>query len=230
MLLDPAAPGRPRRRRSLPRSDVGPAGREAEAGARRPRSRGRHGRTRRRPRRGTRHRARRGPPPVPGGADLVARRRRRPRRPGRRPHRLPPRTSRRRRTSPRRSPAPAAPRSARSCRCCPTTTATLDQTEQAAHDVMTSDYRERYDQLFAVIEENAPSTRTVVRAEDGGRRRGPRRRGGGPGGDPGLRRPGPHQPRRRSEPEVFRNQARLTMQRVDGEWLVDDVVTSPAEQ
>ena len=34
--------------------------------------------------------------------------------------------------------------------------------------------------------------------------------------------------RAESEPEVFRNQARLTMQRVDGEWLVDDVVTSPA--
>jgi len=30
---------------------------------------------------------------------------------------------------------------------------------------MTSDYRERYDQLFAVIEENAPATSTVVRAD-----------------------------------------------------------------
>jgi Mce-associated membrane protein len=103
----------------------------------------------------------------------------------------------------------------------------LDGTEQAAHDVMTSDYRERYDQLFAVIEENAPSTRTVVqaemvaaavvRADDAGDRveilvfvdQARTNRAGG-------------------EPEVFRNQARLTMQRVDGEWLVDDVVTSPA--
>ena len=105
----------------------------------------------------------------------------------------------------------------------------LDQTEQAAHDVMTSDYRERYDQLFAVIEENAPSTRTVVRAEmvaaavvradDAGDRV-----------EVLVFVDQARTNRAESEPEVFRNQARLTMQRVDGEWLVDDVVTSPAEQ
>ena len=105
----------------------------------------------------------------------------------------------------------------------------LEQTEQAAHDVMTSDYRERYDQLFAVIEENAPSTRTVVRAEtvaaavvradDAGDRV-----------EILVFVDQARTNRATSEPEVFRNQARLTMQRVDGEWLVDDVVTSPAEQ
>ena len=105
----------------------------------------------------------------------------------------------------------------------------LEQTEEAAHEVMTSDYRKRYDELFAVIEENAPATRTVVRAEmvaaavvradDAGDRveilvfvDQARTNSAS------------------SEPDVFRNQARLTMQRVEGEWLVDDLVTSPAEQ
>ena len=127
----------------------------------------------------------------------------------------------------RRSPAPAVPPSGRSVPLLSYDYRELDQTEQAAHDVMTSDYRERYDQLFAVIEENAPSTRTVVRAEkvaaavvradDAGDRV-----------EVLVFVDQARTNRAESEPEVFRNQARLTMQRVDGEWLVDDVVTSPA--
>ena len=95
---------------------------------------------------------------------------------------------------------------------------------------MTSDYRERYDQLFAVIEENAPSHPHRGARRDGGRGGGPRRTTPGTGWRSwsSSTRPAPTAPP--SEPEVFRNQARLTMQRVDGEWLVDDVVTSPAEQ
>jgi Mce-associated membrane protein len=105
----------------------------------------------------------------------------------------------------------------------------LDQTEQAAHDVMTSDYRERYDQLFAVIEENAPSTRTVVRAESVAAAV-VRADGTGDRVEILVFVDQARTNRAASEPEVFRNQARLTMQRVDGEWLVDDVVTSPAQQ
>jgi Mce-associated membrane protein len=32
-----------------------------------------------------------------------------------------------------------------------------------------------------------------------------------------------------TEPVVYKDQATVTMQRVDGEWLVDDLVTSPAQ-
>ena len=105
----------------------------------------------------------------------------------------------------------------------------LDGTEQAAHDVMTSDYRERYDQLFAVIEENAPSTRTVVQAEMVAAAV-VRADAAGDRVEILVFVDQARTNRAEGEPEVFRNQARLTMQRVDGEWLVDDVVTSPAGQ
>lgn len=103
----------------------------------------------------------------------------------------------------------------------------LGQSEEAAHEVMTSGYRERYDQLFAVIEENAPATETVVRAESVAAAvvRADE------DGDRVEILVFVDQARTNSaetEPQVFRNQARLTMQRVEGEWLVADVVTSPA--
>jgi Mce-associated membrane protein len=32
-----------------------------------------------------------------------------------------------------------------------------------------------------------------------------------------------------AEPVVYKDQVTVSMQRVDGEWLVDDLVTSPAQ-
>ena len=106
---------------------------------------------------------------------------------------------------------------------------TLEQDREAAHEVITSDYREKYDQLFEVIEENAPSTRTVVEVEviasaisrvneDGNRV------------SVLLFVNRPTTNRVTKEPVVYKDQVTLTMQRVEGEWLVDDVQTSPAQQ
>ena len=106
---------------------------------------------------------------------------------------------------------------------------TLEQDREAAHEVMTSDYREKYDQLFEVIEENAPRTRTAVEVEviasgisrvneDGNR----------VSVLLFVNRPTTNRVTR--EPVVYKDQVTLTMQRVEGEWLVDDVQTSPAQQ
>jgi Mce-associated membrane protein len=80
-----------------------------------------------------------------------------------------------------------------------------------------------------VIEENAPSTRTVVEVEmiasavsrvntDGDRV------------SVLLFVDRPTTNRVTREPVVYKDQVTLTMQRVEGEWLVDDVRTSPVQQ
>jgi Mce-associated membrane protein len=94
---------------------------------------------------------------------------------------------------------------------------------------MTPAYQEKYDGLFSVIEENAPRTRTVVdvdvvasavvrSGEDEDR------------WDILLFVDRPTTNKATEEPVVFKDQATLTMQRVDGEWLVDGLQTSPAQQ
>jgi len=102
---------------------------------------------------------------------------------------------------------------------------TLDEDQAAAHAQMTSDYREDYDKLFESIKENAPSTGTVVTAE--------------PPFASGIVRSGedrvevllfvnrPTTNKARPEPVVFRDQVTVTMQRVGGDWLIDDLKTSP---
>ena len=104
----------------------------------------------------------------------------------------------------------------------------LEQDQEAAHEVITSDYRRDYDQLFEVIEDNAPRTRTVVEVEviasaisrvD-------------PDGDRVsvllfVNRPTTNRVTR--EPVVYKDQVTLTMQQVGEEWRVDDVQTSPAQ-
>ena len=41
----------------------------------------------------------------------------------------------------------------------------LEGSREAAVTYLTDDYQEKYDQLFEVIEENAPNTKTIVRAD-----------------------------------------------------------------
>ena len=104
---------------------------------------------------------------------------------------------------------------------------TLEEDQEAAHEVITSDYRKDYDELFAVIEENAPSTRTevdvdvlassIVRASDDRT-------------EVLLFVDRPTTNKVTQQPVVYKDQVTVTMQRVDGEWLVDDVQTSPAQQ
>ena len=102
---------------------------------------------------------------------------------------------------------------------------TLEDDQAAAHEVMTSDYRKKLrravrgdrgerslDATEVGVEVVASS---LVRAD-----------GRGPGGGAGLRRPADDQQGTR-QPVVYSDQATLTMERVGGEWLVDDVVDQP---
>jgi Mce-associated membrane protein len=102
----------------------------------------------------------------------------------------------------------------------------LADDQKAAQALMTGNYREEYDKLFTVLEENAPETRTkvtasviasgIVRATD----------------DRVqvlvfVDRPTTN--KLSAEPVVYKDQVTLSMQLVDGEWLVDDLTTSPVQ-
>ena len=102
----------------------------------------------------------------------------------------------------------------------------LEADQEAAQALMTGKYREEYDKLFAVLEENAPQTQTkvtasviasgIVRATD----------------DRVqvlvfVDRPTTN--KLNAEPVVYKDQVTLSMQLVDGRWLVDDLVTSPVQ-
>ena len=102
----------------------------------------------------------------------------------------------------------------------------LDDDQKAAQALMTGKYRSEYDKLFAVLEENAPQTQTkvtasvvasgIVRATD----------------DRVqvlvfVDRPTTN--KLSAEPVVYKDQVTLSMQLVDGTWLVDDMVTSPVQ-
>ncbi len=106
---------------------------------------------------------------------------------------------------------------------------TLEEDQQAAHAVMTSDYRERYDELFGVLQDNAPSTRTdvdvdvvasaITRVDEAGDRV-----------QVLLFVDRPTTNKVTQQPVVYKDQATLTMELVEGRWLVDDLQTSPAQE
>lgn len=103
----------------------------------------------------------------------------------------------------------------------------LQQDQESAQALMTGSYREDYDKLFAVIEENAPRLETEVSAEVVA--------SGIVRASEGrvqvlvfVDRPTTNKEQR--EPVVYKDQVTLTMQRVDGEWLVDGMVTSPVPE
>ena len=102
----------------------------------------------------------------------------------------------------------------------------LDEDQKAATALMTGKYRAEYDKLFAVLEENAPETQTKVTASVVAS---------------GIVRASedrvqvlvfvdrPTTNKLNPEPVVYKDQVTLSMQRVDGAWLVDDMVTSPVQ-
>jgi Mce-associated membrane protein len=101
---------------------------------------------------------------------------------------------------------------------------TLDEDQAAAQAQMTSDYRKKYDELFEAIKDNAPRTGTSVSAEviaSGIVRSGDDR------AEILLFVNRPTTNKSRPQPVVFRDQVTVTMQRVDGDWLVDNLTTSP---
>jgi Mce-associated membrane protein len=103
----------------------------------------------------------------------------------------------------------------------------LDEDQKAAESYMTASYRKDYDDLFAVIKQNAPATKTIVRAEvlaSGVVRSGKDRV------DVLLFVNRPTTNKQLTEPVVYKDQVTVTMQLVDGDWLVDDLVTTPVSQ
>lgn len=102
---------------------------------------------------------------------------------------------------------------------------TLEEDQTAAGALMTPDYRKEYDKLFAVIKENAPGTKTAVTVDavvaSGVVRSGEER----VQVLVFLNRLRTNAEQR--EPDVFRDQVTLTMQKVGEDWLVDDMRTEP---
>ncbi len=107
--------------------------------------------------------------------------------------------------------------------------ADMDGSQQAAEAYLTADYRKQYDQLFAVLKDNAGRTKTVVTAEvvaSAVVR----------SGDDRVsvllfvNRPTTNKQtdRQSGEPVVYKDQVTVTMQKVGDSWLIDDLVTSPA--
>ena len=102
----------------------------------------------------------------------------------------------------------------------------LEEDQKAAQALMTGSYRSEYDKLFAVLEENAPQTQTTVTASVVAS---------------GIVRASsdrvqvlvfvdrPTTNKLSAEPVVYKDQVTLSMQLVDGTWLVDDMVTSPVQ-
>ncbi|WP_432476512.1 J domain-containing protein [Nocardioides sp. GXQ0305] len=105
---------------------------------------------------------------------------------------------------------------------------TLEEDQEAAHELMTSSYRQKYDDLFAAaVKENAPSTQTVVDVDV---LASSIVRAGQDRTEVLLFVDRPTTNKVTREPVVYKDQVTLTMENVDGEWLVDDVETSPAQQ
>ena len=101
----------------------------------------------------------------------------------------------------------------------------LEADQDRAASYLTSSYREDYDQLFGVIADNAPSTRTKVEAEvvaSGIVRSGQDRV------DVLVFVDRPTTNKLTPEPVVYKDQVTVTMQKVGDDWLVDNLVTSPA--
>lgn len=100
----------------------------------------------------------------------------------------------------------------------------LDEDQQAAESYLTSDYRQQYDKLFAVIKQNAPGTQTAVKAQviaSGIVRSGNDRV------DVLLFVDRPTTNKQQKQPVVYKDQVTVTMQKVGSDWLVDNLATSP---
>ena len=103
----------------------------------------------------------------------------------------------------------------------------LDEDQKAAESYMTSSYRKKYAQLFEVIKQNAPQTRTVVTTQVV---------------DSGVIRTGedrvdvllfvnrPTTNRQTRQPEVYKDQVTARMQKVGDDWLVDCLLTGGSSE
>lgn len=101
---------------------------------------------------------------------------------------------------------------------------TLDEDQQAAHDWLTADQEQDYDELFEVIRDNAPSTRTVVDVEVIS---SAIVRAGEDRSEILLFVNRPTTNKATQEPVVYKDQVRVRLERVEDEWLVDCMITTP---
>jgi Mce-associated membrane protein len=102
---------------------------------------------------------------------------------------------------------------------------TLDDDQAAGRAYLTDDYRKKYDELFGVLRANGDQTGTKVSTKVV---------------SSGIVRSGedrvevllfvdrPTTNKQQTEPVVYKDQVRVTMELVDGEWLIDTLETSPA--
>jgi Mce-associated membrane protein len=100
----------------------------------------------------------------------------------------------------------------------------LDQSAAAAQPYMTDNEKEQYDKLFAVVRQNAPRTGTVIQAKylaSGIVRSGTDRVDVLVFVDQATR--NKQHPR---VPVTYKNQVTVTMAKVGGQWLVDDLTTN----
>ena len=100
----------------------------------------------------------------------------------------------------------------------------LDQSAAAAQPFLTTNEKEQYDKLFAVVRQNAPRTGTVIQAKylaSGIVRSGTDRVDVLVFVDQATR--NKQHPR---TPVVYKNQVTVTMAKVGGQWLVDDLTTN----
>ena len=100
----------------------------------------------------------------------------------------------------------------------------LDRSEATATQYMTDDEKEQYQKLFAVIRQNAPRLGTVIKARyvaSGVVRSGTDRVDVLVFVDQ-ITRNKAHP----TTPVIFKNQATVTMAKVGGTWLVDDITTT----
>lgn len=99
----------------------------------------------------------------------------------------------------------------------------LDESKAAAQQYLTGSLRKDYDDIFAgLIEKNAPATKTVVQAS---LVRSSIVRADGDHAQVFLLVNQTRTNKRFTQPEVYKNWVTLTMDKVDGQWLVADMAT-----
>ena len=99
----------------------------------------------------------------------------------------------------------------------------LDESKAAAQQYLTGSLRKDYDNIFAgLIEKNAPATKTVVQAS---LVRSSVVRADGDHAQVFLLVNQSRTNKSYTEPQVYKNWVTLTMDKVDGEWLVADLAT-----
>ncbi len=103
---------------------------------------------------------------------------------------------------------------------------TLEEDQATAQSYLTDSYRKDYDELFEFLRENSPNTETVVEAEVLAS---------------GVVRSGvdrvqvllfvnrPTTNKQSEEPVIYKDQVTVTMVQRDGDWLVDDLETTPLQ-